>query len=258
MNIMRAHAAAYHAIHELQPHAQVGLAHHIIDWQPWRPWFPGDRVATNMVRHIFQDLILGTIIWGTMRIPGRRTLLMPEVAKSLDWLGVNYYQRYRVRLKLLFPGQSLIRPVTKPGEQKGPGEWGEIHPRGLFEMLRSLWKRYRLPLIVTENGIPDETDANRPRFIVTHVHQLWEAIRRGIPVKGYYFWSLVDNFEWTEGYDPRFRFGLIGVDFKTQERHIRPSGHLYAEICKHGGLRQELVEQYTPELLTQVFAPSRA
>lgn len=258
INLMRAHAAAYHAIHELQPQAQVGLAHHIIDWQPWRPWFPGDQVATNMIRHMFQDLILGTITWGTMRIPGRRTLLMPEVANSLDWLGVNYYQRYRIRLKLFFSGNQPVQPVTKPGQQKGPGEWGEIHPGGLFHMLRSLWKRYHLPLIITENGIPDETDVNRPKFIVTHLHQLWKAVTQGIPVKGYYFWSLIDNFEWTEGYDPRFRFGLIGVDFKTQERHIRRSGHLYSAICGQGGLTREVVEQYTPDLTTQVFGTSRA
>jgi beta-glucosidase len=93
---------------------------------------------------------------------------------------------------------------------------------------------------------------------VSHLHALWEAIKRGISVKGYYFWSLIDNFEWTEGYNPRFRFGLIGVDFKTQERHIRPSGHLYTAICKHGGLLQDVVEQYTPSLTRAVFGVSAA
>ncbi len=252
VNLMRAHAAAYRAIHELQPEARVGLAHHMIVWQPWRPWFPGDLLAANFVRHMFQDLLLSTISWGTMRVPGRRSLFMPEVASSLDWLGINYYQRYRVRYRL-FGGQNPVQQLTKPGVQKGPGEWGEIHPRGMFDTLRMLWRRYRLPLFVTENGIPDETDEQRPGFIVSHLHALWRAIRQGIPVQGYYFWSLIDNFEWTEGYDPRFRFGLVGVDFKTQERHIRPSGRLYAAICRQGGLLRETVEQYTPELATAVF-----
>jgi len=254
INVLRAHAAAYHAIRELQPHGQIGLAHHMIVWQPYRWWAISDMVATNLVRHMFQDLILMTAVWGTMRIPGRRSILMPEVRNTLDWIGLNYYQRYRVRVSLLpGRGKSLVRQETKPGMQTGPGEWGEIHPQGMFDTLRTLWKRYQIPLFITENGIPDETDANRPNFIITHLHQLWEAIRHGIPVKGYYFWSLVDNFEWTEGYDPRFRFGLIGVDFETQERHIRPSGRLYSEICRTGGILRDTVEQYTPQVIPQIF-----
>ena len=254
INVMRGHAAAYHAIHELQPGANVGLAHHMIDWQPWRWWALSDHVATNVIRHLFQEMILTTAVWGTMRIPGRRSILMPEVRNTLDWLGVNYYQRYRIHASLLAKrGTPRVGPRWLEGAQKGPGEWGEIHPQGMFDMLRSLWNQYRIPLYITENGIPDETDENRPGFLISHLHQLWEAIRQGIPVKGYYFWSLIDNFEWTEGYDPRFRFGLIGVDFATQERHIRPSGHLYTEICKQGGLLLDTVERYGPQLAQQVF-----
>ena len=202
---------------------------------------------------MFNHLTLGMVTEGIMRVPGQRSLLMPEAANTLDWLGVNYYQRYRVQLKLLPPGPDWLRSRTRPGVQKGPGEWGEIHAQGLFDTLRTLWRRYRLPMFITENGIPDEQDENRPDFIVTHLHQLWQAIRREMPVMGYYFWSLVDNFEWTEGYDPRFRFGLIGVDFKTQERHIRESGKLYTEICRTGGLLRETAEQYTPELAVKLF-----
>jgi beta-glucosidase len=143
---------------------------------------------------------------------------------------------------------------THPDIQTGPGEWGEIHPRGMFETLQMLWKVYRIPLYITENGIPDETDEHRPGFIISHLHQVWEAISAGVPVKGYYFWSLIDNFEWTEGYDPRFRFGLIGVNFATQERRIRPSGELYSAICRDGALSHDLVSQYAPQLAQTVFS----
>lgn len=260
LNLIRAHAAAYHAIHEIRPDARVGLAHHIIVWQPWRAWWPGDLAATNLVRHMFQDLLLGAIVRGTLRIPGRRSVRLPEAASSLDWLGVNYYQRYRIRSRLLHPGvdTAVVDHLTKPGVPKGPGEWGEIHPRGLFDTLRLLWRRYRIPLAVTENGIPDASDEHRPGFIVTHLHQLWHALRQGIPVHGYYFWSVVDNFEWTEGYNPHFKFGLFGVNFDTQERHIRPSGRLYAAIARSGGLVRATIEEHTPELAFPLFGRSGA
>ena len=183
----------------------------------------------------------------------RRAFCSYLYSNTLDWLGVNYYQRYRIQFNLSSRSTFFARQHTKPGILAGPEGWGEIHPRGLYDTLRVLWRRYRLPMFITENGIPDETDEHRPSFIVSHLHELWGAIQRGIPIQGYYFWSLVDNFEWTEGYDPRFRFGLIGVDFETQERHIRQSGRLYGAICRYGGLRREVVEQYTPTLVPQVF-----
>ena len=150
--------------------------------------------------------------------------------------------------------QGRLRHRYKPGAQKGPGDWGEIHPQGLYLTLKQLWRRYKMPMFITENGIPDQTDEHRPSFIVSHLNQVWQVIQQQIPVYGYYFWSLVDNFEWTEGYDPRFRFGLIGIDFETQERHLRESGRLYGEICRVGGLARETLEQFTPQLIPQVFS----
>ncbi len=108
-------------------------------------------------------------------------------------------------------------------------------------------------MAITENGIPDETDAHRPAFIASHLRHTWQAIRHNVPVWGYYFWSLVDNFEWTEGYDPRFRFGLIGVDFETQERHVRDSGRLYGAIAGAGGLTRDILDQYSPGLSAQLL-----
>jgi beta-glucosidase len=123
----------------------------------------------------------------------------------------------------------------------------------MFDTLSMLWKRYHLPMFVTENGMPDETDQYRPQFIVNHLNYLWKSLVAGIPVLGYYYWSLLDNFEWTEGYDPRFRFGLIGVDFSNQKRYMRTSGALYAEICRAGELTSETVEKFTPSLVSDVF-----
>lgn len=255
LNLVRAHAAAYHAVHEIVPAAQVGIAQHLMVWQPWRPWWPVDQAGTRFMEHMFNQLPLLMMTRGLMRVPGRRAVPVPEAANTLDWIGANYYQRYRIQIRLLASrdGGDFLQPRYKPGTLKGPGSWGEIHPRGLFTTLKRLWRRYRLPIFVTENGIPDESDEHRPDFIVTHLYQVWQAINRQIPVLGYYFWSLVDNFEWTEGYDPRFRFGLFAVDHQTQERAIRNSGRLYAAICRSGGLPVEEISQYAPAVASQLF-----
>jgi beta-glucosidase len=253
LNLARAHAAAYRAIHELVPGAQVGIAAHIMKWQPGHAWFPWDVVMTNLIQHVFHDLLLGMITEGIMRVPAKRPFFIPEAARTLDWLGVNYYQRYRIRFNPRSSKTLFVDMVTKRGQFKGPGGWGEIHPQGIFDTLSMLWKRYHLPMFITENGIPDQTDQYRPRFIVNHLHYLWKSLTRGIPVLGYYYWSLLDNFEWTEGYDPRFRFGLIGVDFPTQKRSMRTSGELYSEICRAGGLSPDIVQKFTPSLVPELF-----
>lgn len=265
LNMAKAHAAAYHAIHEIDPGAQVGLAKHMVVWSPHRAWIPTDHLVARLVNRISNHVILDALTKGEVRTLGRRSVQLENAANTLDWLGINYYQRYRVGMKIrnilrtIFPKlpADIFYHGTKPGYQKGPGTWGEIHAEGLFDTLRSV-ARYNLPIYITENGIPDKDDVHRPRFILTHLHQLWKAIQQGIPVRGYYHWSLVDNFEWSEGYNPEFRFGLFGVDFETQERIARTSGELYAQICKHNSISQELVTEYDPELLPQLFAQQSA
>jgi beta-glucosidase len=260
LNMARAHALAYHTIHRLNPNAQVGLAKHMVVWSPQRRWIPTDYLVSRFVNRVTNHVILDALTKGEVRLLGRRFAKLENAANTLDWLGINYYQRYRVGMRLrnifrsLFPRlpANIFYQGTEPGYQKGPGEWGEIHAEGLFDTLRSVAK-YNLPIYITENGIPDKDDENRPRFILTHLHQLWKAIQIGIPVRGYYYWSLVDNFEWSEGYNLEFRFGLFGVDFDTQERIPRTSGELYARICQHNRISPQLVKEYDPGLLPQLF-----
>lgn len=252
-NIIKAHATAYQTIHRANPRARVGLAKHMIIWRPHRPWMPVDNVISLLVNRGFNHMLVGAVSRGVLRVPGRLPRRIPAAARTLDWLGVNYYQRYRIGTKALRASMpDVLQYLTRPGLETGPDGWGEIHPVGLYQTLHAA-RRYGVPLYVTENGRPDEHDEHRPRFILTHLHQLWQAIQRRIPVQGYYFWSMVDNFEWTEGYNPRFRFGLFGVDFETQERFARASGSLYEEIIKLGGISRDLVERYAPEAMPLLF-----
>jgi len=111
--------------------------------------------------------------------------------------------------------------------------------------------RYRLPIYITENGLPDADDDLRPGFLARHLRALWGAAQWNWRIEGYYHWSLVDNFEWGQGY--RMRFGLYAVDHATQARTPRPSAFLYRDISGANALSAEMVEQYTPELLPVLF-----
>ncbi len=261
MNMVRAHAAAYHAIHEISPGSRVGIAKHMVVWSPQRGWIPTDYLVARLVNRLSNRVFLNALTRGRVRLPLKGPVNLNEAAGTLDWLGINYYQRYRVGIRISNILRTLIPRLpanifyhgTNPGYQKGPGDWGEIHPEGMYDTLQSV-REYDLPIYITENGIPDRDDVHRPRFILTHLHQLWKAIQEGIPVKGYYYWSLVDNFEWTEGYNPDFRFGLYGVDFETQHRKLRLSGRLFGKICRKNGLTPELVKRFDPDLHPQLYS----
>ncbi|HQA68136.1 MAG TPA: family 1 glycosylhydrolase, partial [Aggregatilineales bacterium] len=130
-----------------------------------------------------------------------------------------------------------------------------IAPEYLGTVIENLAERYghRLPpIIITEGGasFPDELqDDDRIDYLARHI-----AVAAADPrVRGYIVWSLIDNFEWAEGYDPRFRFGLYGVNFDTQERTLRKSGEFYAEIAGTGKLSSEMVSRYAPGLEKKLF-----
>jgi beta-glucosidase/6-phospho-beta-glucosidase/beta-galactosidase len=105
----------------------------------------------------------------------------------------------------------------------------EIFPAGIYFVLRDAAK-YGKPIFVTENGIADAQDSKRPDYLTSILKFVNKAIAQGADVRGYFYWSLVDNFEWDKGYWPKF--GLLAVDRKTQRRHLRQSAHKYAELIK--------------------------
>ena len=109
----------------------------------------------------------------------------------------------------------------------------EVYPEGLARFLKD-YARYKLPILITENGVPAVRDEDRWAFIYLHLWQVARALNEGIPVAGYLYWSLLDNFEWADGYRPHF--GLIGVDYATQERTVRQSARWMADIIARGEL----------------------
>ena len=247
--MLRAHAAAYEAIHQVQPEARVGIAHAMIIFDPANPGSPLDRWAARQQDKLFNQAILDALLRGRLPLLGGGPFLR-GVRGTLDWIGLNYYTRRMVAFDRREAKALFGRNFIKEGAEQSDGGYGEVYPKGLFRLLRRL-SRYGLPLYVTENGLPDADDDQRPRFLITHLRQLWKALQGNIPVYGYYHWSLVDNFEWAEGWT--LRFGLIEVDPETQERRMRPSGELYGEICRANAITHEMVARYAPEVMERLF-----
>ncbi len=152
---------------------------------------------------------------------------------------MNYYSREIVRSPLLPP----LEPPADPPERTGMG-W-EVYPSGLTEVLEFVASRTGdLPLYVTESGaaypldeIDPTLDPERVSFLRRHLEAASTAVERGIPLRGYFVWSLLDNFEWTHGY--AHRFGIIHVDFDTLERRARDSATFWSEVARSGVLPAE-------------------
>lgn len=136
-----------------------------------------------------------------------------------DFLGVNYYRVHRLL------GSYSVLPQQEMATEM---DW-ETYPEGLYEVLTKI-KKFNKPVYITENGIADRTDQKRAKFIKDHLYWVWRAIQNGVDVRGYMYWSLLDNFEWAHGFEPKF--GLVEMDYNTFEWKIRPSAYEYAKICK--------------------------
>jgi beta-glucosidase len=249
LNMARGHAAAYHAIHALQPEARAGLAINYRSIHPAHAWFPLDRAVAGFQRRSFNEFFPRVAQDGVARLPfGRKRL--PEARGTQDFIGVNYYTRERVAFDLLKPGALFSRRSLRPGALLSDGGMIANEPEGMFEAVK--WAQgFGLPILITENGVDDAEDRMRPQYLAQHLHQLWRAVNYNWPVKGYFHWSLVDNFEWERGWTQRF--GLWGLDVETQKRIRRPSVDLYAEICKENGLSSEMVQKYCPEVADKLF-----
>jgi len=249
VNLTRAHAAAYHAIHKLQPQARVGIALLYRGFQPARGWFPPDSWAAGMQSRLFNDMFPRALSEGVVRTPLGNTVL-PQAKHTQDFLGVNYYTRDQVKFDLLKPTELFGRRYFRPEAELSPNGFIAHEPEGMLQALK--WGlQFQVPMMVTENGVEDATDHLRPRYLVQHLHQVWRAVNNNWPVKGYFHWTLVDNFEWAAGWT--FRFGLWELDPETQARRKRPSADLYAEICRENGISSDMVARYAPDIFDKMF-----
>ncbi|RPJ44968.1 MAG: glycoside hydrolase family 1 protein [Chloroflexi bacterium] len=248
-NLVRGHALAYRAIKSIQRDAQVGTSVHVRYFAPAHTWNPLEKMITRQVWANLNASFLDTLADGRLRFLMKSTRIAEAIGTS-DFTGMNYYTGDLVSFSLFNPGELFSKrafPKDAPLSETGfIANW----PAGLFQMIK--WaRRYKLPVIITENGVEDPNDRLRPRYLVEHLHQVWRAINFNWPVKGYFHWSLVDNFEWERGWSQRF--GLWGLDLASQARIRRPSVDLYAAICKQNAISAEIVAKYAPEVMGTMF-----
>ena len=164
------------------------------------------------------------------------------IAEPIDFLGINNYTRMLVEAT----GSAddfMVNPINPPDREYTEMGW-EVYPEGLSELLIRVNRDYGpIPLYVTENGaaFPDQLNARgevddprRINYLQTYLYESWKAMEKGVPLKGYFVWTLLDNFEWAFGYSKRF--GLVYVDFENQKRYLKNSAHWYKEVISRNGL----------------------
>ena len=253
-HLLQAHAAAYRLIHALDGSAQVGLVTNIPILEPLHPDAKAEALLAKLLDYLFNGLALRAVEDGQLRFPLSLGLTRyGPLVDSVDFVGVNYYTRDRVSLRRQGDGRlNLLQPT--PGAENSDcghqGTYGEVYPEGMYRVLKRV-ARLGKPIYITENGLPDADDDQRPRFLLTHLAQVQRAIAAGVDVRGYYHWSFTDNFEWAEGW--ALRFGLVALDEHTQVRTPRPSARLYTEIIEANAITHKMVETYAPEAVAAVF-----
>lgn len=216
------HRKAYRAIHRVMKtrgrKASVGIAQNVITFEPYRK----------------QSLVDNVFVWFADKAFNRQFFLWTK--GTHDFIGINYYFHYRIKYVPTKIAQFFYEVHTENRETSDLG-W-EINTSGIFEAIISM-HRFKLPIIITEHGVANADDGKRPRIIVAALKEVYHAIRSGADVRGYFHWSLIDNFEWEKGFSGRF--GLIAVDYQTMKRTPRRSAYVYEEICRENGVPHRLL-----------------
>ncbi len=220
----------------LKPHskAPTTYAHGGHYVEPLRKTDPLDRAATEWEDWRTNEWVLHAFRTGEIVHPGVDAENCAWVKDAIDWWGLNYYRRHivdarRANLHAPYPASSARRVLhnVPPGDRKAEHlAVDEMYPDGLLSLLL---RRKDKPVIITENGYVGDDDTERIRYIQLHLAAVHEAIRQGVDVRGYCYWTTMDNFEWGT-FVPRF--GMVHVDFETFQRTPKPSAYWYRDLIQ--------------------------
>lgn len=204
MNLYKAHRIAYSVLSRRHQHLLIGVVHHISNFEPKERDSRAQRMASKFANWSFNWFFLNR-------------------CKYLDFIGVNYYRtEYLTGFSMKSKNPEV--PVNDLG-------W-YMKPDGIEKVLVETWRRFKKPLIVTENGVADMHDQYRLWWITETIHGISAAMRKGVEVRGYCHWSLLDNFEWQHGWFPKF--GLVSVDRNNQNRTVKKSAKTWSSWLLHG------------------------
>lgn len=236
-NLLIAHTRVYRELKQLDSQSgdpstksEIGLATSIFQFEPARRWHLGDWAIARVSSNSFNESVLGFFRDGAMKfyvpLEADVTYKDPEAPETLDFVGVNYYSHYAYRFDLDFKKATTSLPV--PGEVMTDMPY-TVYPEGIYRAIDDA-AALKKPIIITENGIADARDDRRGDFVRRSLYSVSKAIRDGYDVRGYYYWSLMDNFEWAEGYTQKF--GLFEVDISTFERKLRKGSQPFVDTVK--------------------------
>ncbi len=214
-NMIEAHRQAYKLTKKLQPKLPVSLTQYTNDFEFSQPI------------KFFQRL--------TQKIESWYNWYFYLKAKDhFDFVGINYYTGFKFQFK---------RPFFSPRAESmifSDMHWG-FSPVGIYEITMDAHRKFGKPIYILENGAADATDKIRAEYIQGHLKWLHRAIQEGAEVKGYFYWALIDNFEWQAGFGPRF--GLCEMNYETMERKPRPSFYYYQRVIKEQGVTSLFVKK---------------
>lgn len=258
LNEAAAYSASYDLIHQLDPDADVGFALNMYSWRGGDPANLGDQQAAAQFSDFYNRWFPDAVLRGEVdaNFDGVITPdeVHPELAGKADFFGVNYYSQ---GILINFGGASVPGlPVVKGYPQFSPlinvvaggcpaTECTDtsqiIYPAGMREVI-DIADSYGVPLWITENGLADADDNQRPSYVVRHLAVINKAIADGVDIRGYTAWALTDNLEWVLGYDPRY--GLYSYDPVTLARTPRPSVGLVREIFSGNAIPADVFRTY--------------
>ncbi|CAM9751672.1 unnamed protein product [Ectocarpus sp. 8 AP-2014] len=240
-NLLKAHVEVYTALHEEAAAAgrevEVGIVKDMFQFHPYRWYNVLDHLLAWLCDKLFNQVIIEFLKTGRYRwwVPFCASVRFTDgrAPKANDFVGLNYYSHYYASLwNVIFEPDMEEKLRALPAETMTDMPHC-IYPEGLYCALKAM-SAIGHPIYVTENGIADADDTRRRLYLKRYLYALSRAIKDGCDVRGYFYWSLYDNFEWCEGYGPRF--GLYEVDFDTQRRTLRDSSKYYVEVVKkHSG-----------------------
>ncbi len=231
--LLRMHAASAMAVRAVAGShgwkARISIAHHERRIRPGRALASLDQAIAGLSDYLFNRWFLRSCVSGRVLPPMGRGERVTGLRDSLDYIGLNYYTEASAEFDITSPSRLFMRqrpPAGVPLDRFGNG----IDPACLGQALHTLWNEFHLPILITENGLADSGDEVRTRYLVDHLSAVLKALDQGVDVRGYMYWTQMDNFEWSKGYSQHF--GLYSVERSSMERHAKPSAAVFAEICQ--------------------------
>jgi len=248
-NLIKSHSKAYEVLHQIQNKAQVGIAINYRHFSPSKNWNPFDIFISKIISQNFNNSFNQAISTGNLNFAFKKRVIR-EAKNCQDFIGINYYSSDLLKFNILNYKKLFFETSFPINSEISENKFIANVPSGISAAI-SWARKYEKPIYITENGIEDSQDTLRPGYIIEHLKKVWKATNYLIPIKGYFYWTLVDNFEWERGWTQRF--GLWGLDKTTQIRIRRKSADLYSEICRTNSISSDLIQEFAPQVFNKIF-----